>query len=161
MHACLVSILHVLLSQKLAKKITFLSNIIYYTTIFKAISKLCLHRLKTLNLRLAQTLNFPFKFTQNSQILTVSRYNIYILWLALMKRRRRWRARKWEYGVTSYQCKLIKMRAKLASLNDCAAPFLSRAPSTCAGTIHAFNKTNNVQYRCYQASTTPSLRLKC
>ena len=27
------------------------------------------------------------------------------------------------------------MRAKLAGLNNCAVPFLSRAASTCAGTI--------------------------
>ena len=29
--------------------------------------------------------------------------------------------------VISYQLKLVKMRAKLANRNDCAAPFLSRA----------------------------------
>ena len=31
------------------------------------------------------------------------------------------------YYVLSYQLKSIKMRAKLANLNDCVAPFLSRA----------------------------------
>ena len=31
------------------------------------------------------------------------------------------------YEVLSYQLKLIKMRAKLASVNHCAVPFLSRA----------------------------------
>ena len=30
-------------------------------------------------------------------------------------------------GVLSYQLKLIKMRAKLANVNHCAAPFFSRA----------------------------------
>ena len=31
------------------------------------------------------------------------------------------------YIVLSYQIKLIKMRAKLANLNDCAVAFLNRA----------------------------------
>ena len=30
-------------------------------------------------------------------------------------------------SITSYQLKLIKMRAELANLNHCAVPFLSRA----------------------------------
>ena len=32
--------------------------------------------------------------------------------------------------IISYQLKLIEMRAKLASLNECAVPFLSRAATT-------------------------------
>ena len=34
----------------------------------------------------------------------------------------------------SYQLKLIKMRAKLANLNDCAVLFLSRAAANLRGT---------------------------
>ena len=36
--------------------------------------------------------------------------------------------------IQSYQLKLITMRTKLANLNHCAVPFLSRATPTCAGT---------------------------
>ena len=37
------------------------------------------------------------------------------------------RSRLYAIDITLYQLKLIRIRAKLANLSDCAVPFLSRA----------------------------------